>query len=107
MSSAIVRIWTDSMARSVVTMTLRCRRPLPHMARMNRVAILALPCLALAGAQSPTNRDVLARIRAEGMERSQAAAVFNHLTIDIGPRITASPPHKRAVYWTRDRLQSY
>ena len=88
-------------------MTLRCRRPLPHMARMNRIAILALPCLALAGAQSSTDRDVLARIRAEGTERSQAAAVFNHLTIDIGPRLTASPAHKRAVDWTRDRLQSY
>ena len=78
-----------------------------HMARMNRIAILALPCLVVAAAQSPTDRDVLARIRAEGMERSQAAAVFNHLTIDIGPRLTASPAHKRAVDWTRDRLESY
>ena len=41
------------------------------------------------------------------MERSQAAAVFNHLTIDIGPRLTASPAHKRAAEWTRDRLRSY
>src|SRR6476620_3931544 len=108
MSRAIVLIWTDSMAGSVVTMTLRCRRETAtHMARMNRIAILALPCLVVAAAQPPTDRDVLARIRAEGMERSQAAAVFNHLTIDIGPRLTASPAHKRAVDWTRDRLRSY
>src|SRR4029453_6136784 len=107
MSSAIVRIWTDSIAGSVVTMTLRCRRPPPHRSRITLVSILALPCLAVGAAQSPTDRDVLSRIRTEGMERSQAAAVFNHLTIDIGPRLTASPAHKRAVDWTRDRLQSY
>src|SRR5580765_4352863 len=77
------------------------------MAPMNRIAILALPCLVVAAAQPPTDRDVLARIRAEGMDRSQAAAVFNHLTIDIGPRLTASPAHKRAAEWTRDRLASY
>src|SRR5947208_8417929 len=50
---------------------------------------------------------MLAKIRAEGLEHSQAAQVFDHLTIDIGPRLTASPAHKRAVEWTRDRLSSY
>src|SRR5215475_15591045 len=60
---------------------------------------------ATGAAQS--DRDVLARIRAEGLERSQVAPVFQMLTVDIGPRLTASPAHKRAVEWTRDRLASY
>ena len=29
------------------------------------------------------------------------------LTVDIGPRLTASPAHKRAAEWARDRLASY
>src|SRR6185369_9864678 len=31
----------------------------------------------------------------------------DYLTINIGPRLTASPAHKRAVEWTRERLSSY
>jgi carboxypeptidase Q len=58
-------------------------------------------------AQSPQGDPMLAKIRMEGMEHSQAADVFKYLTIDIGPRLTASPAHKRAVEWTRDRLASY
>jgi hypothetical protein len=61
---------------------------------------------ALAIAQS-SDRDVLTKIRTEGLEHSQAAAVFDYLTVDIGPRLTASPAHKRAAEWTRDRLTSY
>jgi len=53
------------------------------------------------------DRDVLARIRSEGLEHSQVAPVFEYLTVDIGPRLTASPAHKRAAEWTRDRLASY
>jgi carboxypeptidase Q len=44
------------------------------------------------------------KIRAEGMERSQVAPVFEQLTVAIGPRLTASPAHKRAAEWMRDRL---
>jgi hypothetical protein len=62
---------------------------------------------AIAFAQTPIDRDLLAKIRAEGTERSQVAPVFQMLTIDIGPRLTASPAHKRAAEWARDRLASY
>jgi len=76
--------------------------------KLTRTLPVVLACLvASAGAQSPSQRDVLARIRSEGLERSQAAAVFDYLTITIGPRLTASPAHKRAAEWTRDRLASY
>jgi|RhiMetdeSRZDD1v2_1073273.scaffolds.fasta_scaffold68192_4 carboxypeptidase Q len=62
---------------------------------------------AVTVAAQSSDREMLARIRAEGLERSQVAAVFEYLTTDIGPRLTASPAHKRAAEWTRDRLASY
>ena len=43
----------------------------------------------------------------EGLEHSRVAPVFEYLTIELGPRLTASPAHKRAAEWTRDRLASY
>jgi hypothetical protein len=75
---------------------------------MTRITILlALLFSPLVVAQSVPERDVLARIRAEGLEHSQVAPVFDMLTINIGPRLTASPAHKRAAEWVRDRLASY
>jgi hypothetical protein len=75
---------------------------------MKRASLLsALLFSTVLIAQSQSDRDVLARIRTEGLEHSQARPVFDYLTINIGPRLTASPAHKRAAEWTRDRLQSY
>lgn len=77
-------------------------------------------CLALllaglfsAPAQSPatpTNRvpaDVIARIRDEGLNRSQVMDIIGHLTDVIGPRLTGSPQMKRANEWTRDKMTSW
>ena len=50
---------------------------------------------------------MLAKIRAEGLERSQVKPVFDTLTIDIGPRLTGSPGYLRAVEFLRERLISY
>src|SRR5262245_2560945 len=61
----------------------------------------------VATAQTQSGDPTLARIRAEWLERSQADEVFTYLTVNIGPRLTASPAHKRAAEWTRDRLASY
>src|SRR6476620_6729263 len=63
-------------------------------------------CSALALAQS-SSASIFDKIRAEGYDRSQTAAVFNTLTIDIGPRLTASPAHKRAAEYMRGRLAAY
>jgi carboxypeptidase Q len=71
---------------------------------MLRITTLVLLSTIIVVAQAPSDRDIVAKIRAEAIEHSQAAAVFDHLTIDIGPRLTASPAHKRAAEWTRDRL---
>ena len=60
---------------------------------------------ALACAQP--NADTLGRMRSEAMERSQAATVFNMFAVTIGPRLTASPAHKHAAEFARDRLAAY
>jgi carboxypeptidase Q len=67
------------------------------------VLVVVLPVFLGAQAGDPT----LAKIRVEGLEHSQAAPVFDMLTVTIGPRLTASPAHKRAAEWARDRLASY
>src|SRR3954454_17513912 len=72
---------------------------------MTRTTLFALLFSAVVTAQ--TGDPMLSKIRTEGQEHSQVEAVFNQLTIDIDPRLTASPAHKRAAEWTRDRLSSY
>jgi carboxypeptidase Q len=74
---------------------------------MTKASVLVFLLIVAVAAQPPSDRDVVAKIRAEGMQHSQAAAIFDYLTINIGPRLTASPAHKRAAEWTRDRLMSY
>src|SRR4051795_9345468 len=76
--------------------------------KLTRTLPLALVCAGRVGsAQTASDRDTLAKIRSEGMDHSQAGAVFDYLTINIGPRLTASPAHKRAAEWARDRLAAY
>src|ERR1700681_1408062 len=58
-------------------------------------------------AQAPVDLDTLAKIHSEAVERSQVEPVFDMFTVTIGPRLTASPAHKRAAEWARDRLASY
>ena len=58
--------------------------------------------------ESPANAtDAIARIRDEGLNRSQAMQTLGYLTEVIGPRLTASPNLKRANEWTRDTLASW
>jgi len=73
---------------------------------MKRLA-LAIVTLLTITVSAQTADTTLTRIRSEGLEHSQVQAIFDYLTINIGPRLTASPAHKRAVEWTRDRLSSY
>src|SRR5688572_23724128 len=73
-----------------------------------RVALVFTLCLwSDVAAQEPVDVAMVAKIRAEGLERSQAVATFTHLTTVIGPRLTNSPAHRRAIEWTQERLRSY
>ena len=58
-------------------------------------------------AQSGGLDATLARIRAEGLERSSARALFFALTDGIGARLTGAPAHVRAANWARDRFAEW
>src|SRR6185436_8597023 len=51
--------------------------------------------------------DVVARIRAEGLQRSRALALYRTLTDEIGARLTGSPAHVQAARWARDRFMEW
>ena len=90
-----------------------CQFPINHQITRSSnhpilIAVLAVACAAAAlAAQAPPDGDTFAKIRTEGLEHSQVDPVFRMLTVDIGPRLTASPAHKGAAEWMRDRLASY
>src|SRR5437588_8715533 len=71
---------------------------------------LLVPTVALAqqpqGPQQPQldPNDPIAKIKDEGMNRSQVMQTLSYLSDVIGPRLTASPNAKRANEWTRDTL---
>ena len=74
---------------------------------MKRIALAIVASLTITTVSAQSGDPALAKIQAEGLEHSQVQAIFDYLTINIGPRLTASPAHKRAVEWTRERLSSY
>ena len=51
--------------------------------------------------------DMVARIKAEGLQRSSALALYRTLTDEIGARLTGSPAHVRAANWARDRFMEW
>jgi hypothetical protein len=76
---------------------------------MNRALTVLLAFVTLAvilHAQEPVDLAMVAKIRDEGLNRSQVMDTFNYLTTVIGPRLTASPAFTRAVNWTGDRMQA-
>ena len=78
--------------------------PMPPMKRLIAAAAAAVVCLNTAHAQDAST---LARIRDEGLNRSQVLALFNHLTNVIGPRLTGSPAFKQSIDWSAATLRGY
>jgi len=68
------------------------------------IAMVALLLSATAGAQESVDPAMIARIRAEGLERSGVMETFDYLVNVIGPRLTASPAYQASVKWTRDKM---
>jgi carboxypeptidase Q len=58
-------------------------------------------------AQEKVDFSVIEKIKAEGVDRSKVLETFDHLTTVIGPRLTNSPAHKRAVAWTQETLKAW
>ena len=67
------------------------------------------PRAMAAAADVPTTQpdEAIARIRDEGLNRSQAMDTLDYLCNVIGPRLTGSPGAKRANQWTRETLTSW
>ena len=62
---------------------------------------------AAAPAGTAETNDVMALIRAEGLNHSQVMQTLSYLSDVIGPRLTGSPNLKRANEWTRDKLAGW
>jgi len=58
-------------------------------------------------AQEPVDREIINKIRDEGLNRSQVHATFAHFTEEIGPRLTASPAYKTAAEWAQGKLKEW
>ena len=72
------------------------------------VAVLLLSVgVAPALMQQSGAGDMVARIRAEGQQRSRALALYRTLTDEIGARLTGSPAHVQAARWARDRFAEW
>jgi hypothetical protein len=78
-------------------------------------AMVALACLAAAGAPSPAPPAALSasyaaaagRIIGAEMVEGQAFEILEHLTDRIGPRLSGSAGAEAAVAWTAERLRSH
>ena len=68
--------------------------------------VAASLCSSAAG-QEPIDHAMIARIRAEGLERSRAGEIFHALTDDFGGRLTGSPAHHASAAWARDQFASW
>lgn len=58
-------------------------------------------------AQEPVDRAVIAKIRDEGLNRSQVLKMFTHFTEVIGPRLTGTPQVKAASEYGKARLAEW
>jgi carboxypeptidase Q len=70
-------------------------------------ALLILHSLFPAIAQEPIDRAIIAKIRDEGLKRSQAHNTFTHFTEVIGPRLTATPAYKTAAEYAQTKLKEW
>ena len=70
------------------------------------VAIAVAVLSAAVVAQDRVDFAVIEKIRAEGMERSKILETFDYLVTTIGPRLTNSPAHRRAVQWSQDQMKA-
>jgi carboxypeptidase Q len=76
------------------------------------VSLTLCPFASLANAQEPVaqepiDREMIARIREEGLKRSKVYDTFTHFTEVIGPRLTGTPAHKTAAEYARDKLKEW
>ena len=78
------------------------------MKRTFQMASLALMVsVSTSMAQEPVDLEMVARIREEGLNRSQVMQMFDQFVIVFGPRLTASPACNAAAEWARDKFAEW
>ncbi len=73
-------------------------------------SLLLLPLISLVlvsglRAQEPVDWEVVSKIRAEGLERSQVMDIVGYMSDVLGPRLTASPSMRKAQAWAQEKMQ--
>jgi len=86
--------------------------PQRHHAAISLIIIVLISVLTICAQQPAATpaldpNDPIARIREEGLKRSQVMQTLSYLTDVIGPRLTGSHNMKRANDWTRDQLTKW
>ncbi len=72
------------------------------------IFFLLLTYLSLpVNAQEKMDSTVVAKIKDEGMNRSQVMEILSYLSDVYGPRLTGSPGYNRAADWARGKLASW
>ena len=65
-------------------------------------------CLTVAGsAQERLDHEVLAKIREEGVNRSQVMELVSYMTDVYGPRLAASPTYMQAARWAQRTFEAF
>jgi carboxypeptidase Q len=96
----------DASGRWVASSALSCW--VDDMRRLVCAAVVAALASGMAGsAQEAVDRDAIAKMGAEAMDRSQVERLLDMFANVIGPRLTGSPAHKRAAEWSRETLAGW
>ena len=82
---------------------MRCKRVSMTLAAGLLVGLL----LVAAAAQEPVDQRMVAAIKAEGLNKSEAPDLFYTLTDRLGQRLTGSPAHMEAARWAVERFQKW
>ena len=80
-----------------------------HARQARRIALAALALAPLfvfahSGSAPQTDWDTVARIREEGLQRSQVMDIVGYMTDVIGPRLTLSEGMKRGHAWAKEQF---
>ncbi len=93
-------------ARSLVL----ARLPLATLGALLLLSVLVprpAPAAPAPPAAEGVDLDAFNRIRAEGLEHSQAMDIAESLTTEVGARLTGSPQMKQANQWALDKLTGW
>ncbi len=69
------------------------------------VAILAVFVVSAFGQQPKVDLEMVAKIREEGLQRSQVMDIVGYITDVLGARLTLSADMKRAQAWAKEKME--